>query len=99
MRVKIADFGLNKVFNGPGGEALITKCGTTNYMAPEITGKLEYAGPPVDIFACGAILFIMRFAKFAFGYYYVYTYVTLLIAYREFTCLEQCLALRLNVVF
>lgn len=37
-------------------------------MAPELKGKKkEYAGPPVDIFAMGVILFIMCFAKFPFG--------------------------------
>jgi len=39
VRVKIADFGLNKVFGGPQGEVLTTKCGTTNYMAPEINAN------------------------------------------------------------
>ena len=34
--VKIADFGLMKIFEGSGAEVLKTKCGTSNYMAPEI---------------------------------------------------------------
>lgn len=67
MRVKIADFGLNKVFDGPNASVLQTACGTTNYMAPELNATTPYQGPPVDVFACGAMLFIMRFAKFAFG--------------------------------
>lgn len=37
-------------------------------MAPELLGgKDPYSGPAVDIFACGAILFILKFAKFAFA--------------------------------
>lgn len=37
-------------------------------MAPELLGGKEpYNGPAVDIFACGAILFILKFAKFAFA--------------------------------
>jgi serine/threonine protein kinase len=37
-------------------------------MAPELLGgKDPYDGPAVDIFACGAILFILRYAKFAFA--------------------------------
>jgi len=34
--VKLADFGLMKAFAGPMGETLMTKCGTANYMAPEL---------------------------------------------------------------
>jgi serine/threonine protein kinase len=34
--VKIADFGLNKIFEGEDAEVLKTKCGTPNYMAPEM---------------------------------------------------------------
>lgn len=50
------DFGLMKVFAGPQASVLETKCGTTNYMAPEIDGT-SYAGEPVDIFALGVLLF------------------------------------------
>jgi serine/threonine protein kinase len=38
-------------------------------MAPEITGGKKYEGPPVDIFALGAVLFMMKTAKFAFTKY------------------------------
>lgn len=45
----------------------MTQCGTDNYMAPELKGEQkEYAGPPVDIFAMGAMLFLMSYARFAF---------------------------------
>lgn len=67
-KVKIADFGLQKAFGGPLGIQLKTRCGTPNYMAPELLGgKDPYDGPAVDVFACGAILFILKFAKFAFS--------------------------------
>jgi len=37
-------------------------------MAPELlSGKEPYDGPAVDIFACGQILFVLKFAKFAFA--------------------------------
>lgn len=52
------DFGLMKVFGGPQASALATKCGTTNYMAPEIDGA-SYAGEPVDVFALGVLLFMI----------------------------------------
>jgi serine/threonine protein kinase len=32
-------------------------CGTPSYMAPEIVQKLEYSGPPADIWALGVLLF------------------------------------------
>jgi serine/threonine protein kinase len=67
-QLKVADFGLQKIFDGPAGSDLMTQCGTPNYMAPELIGeKKAYKGPPVDIFAMGVILFIMVFAKFPFG--------------------------------
>lgn len=66
--LKVADFGLQKAFSGPKGVELKTRCGTPNYMAPELLGgKDPYDGPAVDIFACGAILFILKYAKFAFA--------------------------------
>lgn len=34
--VKLADFGLMKAFDGPMGDVLMTRCGTENYMAPEL---------------------------------------------------------------
>jgi serine/threonine protein kinase len=66
INMKLADFGLAKVFAGPNGSALQTECGTPQYMAPEISNG-SYDGPPVDIFALGVILFIMCNAKFPFG--------------------------------
>jgi len=38
VKVKIADFGLHKVFEGEDTTALRTRCGTVNYMAPELCG-------------------------------------------------------------
>jgi len=46
----------------------MTQCGTDNYMAPELKGENKpYAGPPVDIFAMGQMLFLIVYAKFAFS--------------------------------
>jgi serine/threonine protein kinase len=67
VKVKVADFGLMKEFSGPNAEALRTKCGTPNYMAPELSGQDEYEGPPVDIFACGVMLFMMLTSKQPFN--------------------------------
>jgi len=56
-----------KVFSGENAEALKTKCGTLNYMAPELSGQETYQGPPVDIFACGVMLFMMLTSKQPFN--------------------------------
>lgn len=39
--LKVADFGLQKAFAGPNGQELKTRCGTPNYMAPELLGGKE----------------------------------------------------------
>jgi len=57
MAVKIADFGLSNVMRD--GHFLKTSCGSPNYAAPEvISGKL-YAGPEVDVWSCGVILYAL----------------------------------------
>jgi len=55
--VKIADFGLSNVM--ADGHFLKTSCGSPNYAAPEvISGKL-YAGPEVDVWSAGVILYAL----------------------------------------
>jgi len=58
VKVKIMDFGCAKDFTK---SPLMTKTGTDNYMAPELHSEenMPYKGPPVDIFALGAVLYIM----------------------------------------
>ncbi|CAN5964495.1 unnamed protein product [Sphagnum jensenii] len=56
--VKIADFGLSNVMCDDG-HLLKTHCGSPNYAVPEvISGKL-YAGPEVDVWSCGVILYAL----------------------------------------
>ena len=62
IQLKLADFGLMKFFEGENAEVLRTKCGTIAYMAPEVIGKKTYKGPPVDVFSCGVLLFMMHTA-------------------------------------
>jgi serine/threonine protein kinase len=63
VSVKIADFGLIKKFVDKGvPQPLQTRCGTINYMSPELLAsdnKSTYDGPSNDIFACGVMLFMI----------------------------------------
>jgi len=56
INIKIADFGFAKHI--PLGEKLDLKCGTPNYMAPELIRGLEYEFE-VDIWATGVIAYYL----------------------------------------
>ncbi|XP_072919197.1 5'-AMP-activated protein kinase catalytic subunit alpha-2 [Hemitrygon akajei] len=57
MNAKIADFGLSNMM--ADGEFLRTSCGSPNYAAPEVISGRLYAGPEVDIWSCGVILYAL----------------------------------------
>ncbi|CAG9461583.1 unnamed protein product [Pedinophyceae sp. YPF-701] len=57
MNVKIADFGLSNVMRD--GHFLKTSCGSPNYAAPEVISGKMYAGPEVDVWSCGVILYAL----------------------------------------
>ncbi|RIB06014.1 kinase-like domain-containing protein [Gigaspora rosea] len=69
--VKIADFGLSNIMTD--GDFLKTSCGSPNYAAPEVISGRLYAGPEVDVWSCGVILFVMLCGRLPFDDEYIPT--------------------------
>lgn len=66
FRSKLADFGLAKNFESAGLSDLTRTgkvCGTPVYMSPEQAIDSKYAGPEVDLFAAGAVLYFALCGK------------------------------------
>ena len=57
QNIKIADFGLSNIMRD--GDFLRTSCGSPNYAAPEVISGHLYAGPEVDVWSCGVILYAL----------------------------------------
>jgi carbon catabolite-derepressing protein kinase len=57
LNVKIADFGLSREI--ADGAFLSTSCGSPNYAAPEVIRGSIYAGPEIDVWSSGVILYVM----------------------------------------
>jgi serine/threonine protein kinase len=55
--IKLIDFGLSNIMED--GAFLRTSCGSPNYAAPEVISATMYAGPEVDVWSCGVILFAL----------------------------------------
>ncbi|XP_063931414.1 serine/threonine-protein kinase Chk1-like isoform X2 [Zophobas morio] len=55
--LKLGDFGLATFFRYKGRERLLeTKCGTFQYIAPEVYCGSSYAAEPADLWSCGIVL-------------------------------------------
>ncbi|UKK02962.2 serine/threonine kinase [Theileria orientalis] len=88
MNIKIGDFGLSNFMRD--GECLKTPCGSPNYASPEVICGKPYAGPEVDIWSCGIILYVLLcgslpfdddeipalFGKIKLGKFYIPGHVT-----------------------
>ncbi len=62
--VKIADFGLSGFYR-PG--ALIkSSCGTLSFLAPEVFQGTANAGPPLDVWSLGVVLFAILCGRLPF---------------------------------
>ena len=55
--IKIIDFGFSTCCSHEKKEKIF--CGTPSYMSPEIVSRVEYAGPQVDIWALGVVLYVL----------------------------------------
>jgi 5'-AMP-activated protein kinase catalytic alpha subunit len=64
LNVKIADFGLSNLMHD--GDFLRTSCGSPNYASPEIISGQLYAGPEVDVWGCGVILYALLCGRLPF---------------------------------
>ncbi|KDR86014.1 hypothetical protein GALMADRAFT_205245 [Galerina marginata CBS 339.88] len=64
LNVKIADFGLSNEISD--GDFLTTSCGSPNYAAPEVIRGGVYAGPEIDVWSSGVILYVMLCGRLPF---------------------------------
>jgi serine/threonine protein kinase len=64
FNVKLIDFGFATCYSKD--KKSLIYCGSPSYMAPEIINKTEFKGPPVDIWACGIVLYLLVTGEFPF---------------------------------
>jgi len=65
-KIMLCDFGFSTTYDVSGKKLLQESCGSLMYASPEITLGLKYVGPEIDIWSCGAILYIMFYLRFPF---------------------------------
>ena len=64
ISVKVADFGLSEFYQP--GSSKRSNCGSLSYLAPEVFLGTSNAGPPLDAWSLGVILFAMLFGRLPF---------------------------------
>jgi len=57
--IKLADFGLAKLYQPTGDDQLRTLCGTPGYVAPEVLKNRNGYTPQCDMWSIGVILYIL----------------------------------------
>jgi len=62
--VKIADFGLSDFYRP--GSTMKSSCGTLSFLAPEVFKGTANAGPPLDVWSLGVILFALLCGRLPF---------------------------------
>ena len=62
--VKIADFGLSAFYRP--GTTMKSSCGTLSFLAPEVFNGTANAGPPLDVWSLGVILFALLCGRLPF---------------------------------
>ncbi|KAJ5073712.1 non-specific serine/threonine protein kinase [Anaeramoeba ignava] len=62
--VKVADFGLSNIMED--GNFLTTSCGSPNYASPEVISGNHYAGPEIDVWSCGVVLYALLCGRLPF---------------------------------
>lgn len=62
--MKIADFGLSDFYRP--GAVMKSSCGTLSFLAPEVFKGTANAGPPLDVWAMGVILFALLCGRLPF---------------------------------
>ena len=65
LETKITDFGFSTLLNPEDSSVMRTPVGTAYFMAPEIITSKGH-GPPVDIWACGVILYTILTGRLPF---------------------------------
>jgi serine/threonine protein kinase len=71
LQVKLCDFGLSNFVDRAGANAegddntMSAMIGTPGYVAPEVIKRERY-GPPVDMWACGVVLYVMLSGRMPF---------------------------------
>ncbi|KAF7144683.1 hypothetical protein RHSIM_Rhsim04G0117300 [Rhododendron simsii] len=63
--IKICDFGLSNITRD--GHFLKTNCGTPDFAAPEVICNKLYAGPEIDVWSCGVILYNLLCGRLPFN--------------------------------
>lgn len=65
LQVKLCDFGLANFYDKYNNSTMTAMIGTPGYVAPEVIQRKPY-GPPVDMWACGVVLYVMLSGRMPF---------------------------------